>query len=59
MHINDTYALRTELAKVLSNEPVDRVIVRALLSAACDEITEFEQRLELRAEREEARELYS
>jgi len=54
MHINDVYALRTELSKVLSNEPVDRTTVRALLSAACDEITEFEKHLELMAEREEA-----
>ena len=59
MHINDVYALRTELAKVLSNESVNRTTVRALLSAACDEITEFEQHLELLAEREEAGEMYS
>jgi len=59
MHINDIYALRSELSKVLSNESVDRTTIRALLSAACDEITEFEQHLELMAEREEARELYS
>ena len=59
MHINDVYALRTELAKVLCNESVDRTTVRALLSAACDEIVEFEQHLESMAEREEARELYS
>lgn len=54
MHINDVYALRTELCKVLCNEPVDRDTVRALLTAACDEIVEFEQHLELLAEREEA-----
>ena len=59
MHINDVYALRTELAKVLSNESVDRTTVRALLSAACDEITEFEAHLHELALREEARELYS
>jgi len=59
MHINDVYALRTELSKVLSNEPVDRTTVRALLSAACDEITQFEKHLYDLAEREEARELYS
>ena len=54
MHINDVYALRTELAKVLCGEEVDRTTVRALLSAACDEITEFEKHLELMALREEA-----
>ena len=59
MHINDVYALRTELAKVLSNESVDRATIRALLSAACDEITQFEKHLYDLAEREEAREMYS
>jgi len=59
MHINDVYALRTELSKVLSNEQVDRTTVRALLSAACDEITEFEAHLHELALAEEARELYS
>jgi len=59
MHINDIYALRTELSKVLCNEQIDRTTIRALLSAACDEITEFEKHLELMAEREEAREMYS
>jgi len=59
MHINDVYALRSELSKVLCNEQVDRATIRALLSAACDEITEFEKHLESMAEAEEARELYS
>jgi len=54
MHINDVYALRTELAKVLCNEQVDRTTVRALLSAACDEIVQFEEHLEEMALREEA-----
>ena len=55
MHINDVYALREQLSRVLAGEPVDRVTIRALLEAACDEITEFERHLELMAEREEAR----
>ena len=59
MHINNVYALRTELAKVLAGESVDRTTVRALLLAACDEIAEFEKHLYDLAEREEARELYS
>jgi len=54
MHINDIYALRGELSKILANEVVDRSTVRALLSAVCDEITEFEDRLEQRALAEEA-----
>ncbi len=54
MHINDIYALRSELSKLLANETPDRPTVRALMSAACDEITEFEAHLELMAEREEA-----
>ena len=56
MHINDVYALRTELAKVLCNESVDRTAIRALLSAAQEEITEFEKYMEQRALEEEARE---
>jgi len=59
MHINNVYALRTELSKILANETPDRTTVRALLLAACDEIAEFEKHLEQLAEREEARELYS
>ena len=55
MHINDVYHLRTELSKVLANEDVDRTVVRALLQASCDEITEFERHLEELAYAEEAR----
>ena len=54
MHINDIYALREQLSRVLAGEPVDRATVRVLMEAACDEITEFEQHLELMAYREEA-----
>jgi hypothetical protein len=54
MHINDVYALRTELVKVLCNEPVDRAVVRAVLAAANSEIAQFEAHLEVLAYREEA-----
>ena len=54
MHINDVYALREQLSRVLAGEVVDRRVVAALMEAACDEITEFERHLELMAEREEA-----
>ena len=54
MHMNDIYALRTELSKILANEAVDRSTVRALLSAACDDITKFEERLEEEAAVQEA-----
>jgi len=59
MHINDVYALRIELSRVLAGEPVNRITVSALLEAACDEITEFEAHLHELALQEEARELYS
>ena len=54
MHINDVYALREQLSRVLAGEQVDRATVRALMEAACDEITEFETHLEELAYREEA-----
>jgi len=54
MHINDIYALREQLSRVLAGEPVDRTSIRALMEAACDEITEFETHLEELAYREEA-----
>ena len=54
MHINDVYALREQLSRVLAGEAVDRRVVGALMEAACDEITEFEQHLEELALREEA-----
>ena len=54
MHINDIYALREQLSRVLAGEQVDRTTIRALMEAACDEITDFERHLELMAEREEA-----
>ena len=54
MHINDVYALREQLSRVLAGEQLDRTTIRALMEAACDEITQFEQHLELMAEREEA-----
>jgi len=59
MHINNIYALRSELTRILADEAPDRTTVRALLLAACAEIAEFEQRLELQAEAEEAGEMYS
>ena len=54
MHINDVYALREQLSRVLAGEVVDRRTVAALMEAACDEITQFEQHLEEMALREEA-----
>ena len=54
MHINDIYALREQLSRVLAGEQLDRRTVAALMEAACDEITDFERHLELMAEREEA-----
>jgi len=54
MHINNVYALRTELTRILADEAPDRTTVRALLLAACDEISEFEKHLEEMALREEA-----
>jgi len=59
MHINDVYALRGELCKVLCNESIDRTTIKALLSAACDEITEFEKHIEQMAQQEEIKELYA
>ena len=54
MHINDVYALREQLSRVLAGEQVDRTTIRALMEAACDEITDFERYLEEMALREEA-----
>ena len=59
MHINDVYVLRDVLSAVRVGMRVDMVMVQALLEAAEEEVREFEQHLELMAEREEARELYS
>ena len=59
MHINDVYVLRDVLSAVKAGYRVDQTLVAALLAAAEDEVREFEAHLELLAEREEARELYS
>jgi hypothetical protein len=55
MHINDVYALRSVLKCLKSGMPADPVLVNALLEAADEEVKEFEQRLELMALEEEAR----
>lgn len=54
MHINDVYALREQLSRVLAGEAVDRRVVRALLEAAVDEVNEFEHHLHELALKEEA-----
>jgi len=54
MHINDIYALREQLSRVLAGEQVDRRTVAALMEAATDEIVAFEAYIEQRAEMEEA-----
>jgi hypothetical protein len=54
MHINDVYALRSVLNQVARNEPVDLRTLTALQDAVQEEVTEFEQRLELMALAEEA-----
>ena len=59
MHINDVYVLRDVLSAVRVGMRVERQLVDALLEAATEEVEQFEQHLELLAEREESREMYS
>jgi hypothetical protein len=55
MHINDVYALRGLLARVAAGDSVDLRTLTALQDAVQEEVSEFEQRLELQALAEEAR----
>jgi ribosomal protein L19E len=54
MHINDVYALRSFMRDLLEKGKVDTRTARALMEAAHEEVSEFEQRLELMALAEEA-----